>query len=232
MTAVQLTPAVRRTYVFVAIFLASALLLRFGLTTFQGSNDPDDPNVIIRWLRFFSYFTIQSNIVALLATLAVLKGADYSLPWPRALRLTSLMGISITCIVYVTILAGDDHDDGLAQLANLMLHYIGPPLVVLSWIAVGPFARLGLRDVGRALCWPAAWVFYTLMHGWATDWWPYGFIDVGDIGMSQVTLNLSAILVFALILAAIYIGLDRLRRPKDLRRRESAQRESPRSATR
>lgn len=230
MTAVQLTPTARRTYTFVAIFIASALLLRFGLTTFQGSHDPDDPNVLVRWLRFFSYFTIQSNIVALLATLAVLRGADFSQPWQRALRLTSLMGISITCIVYITVLAGDDHDEGLALLANLMLHYIGPPLVVATWLACGPRAGLGFSDLWRTLIWPTLWMLYTLLHGWATDWWPYGFIDIGDIGYAQVAINLLIILGFALVIAAIYIGLERLRWPTT--RRGSAQPELPRSAPR
>jgi hypothetical protein len=202
---------VKQVHAFVAAFIAAALLLRFGLTTLIGSNDPDQPGVLIRWLRFFSYFTIQSNIVALLAALAVVRGAALDAPWQRALRLASLVGISVTGIVYAKVLAGTDHDTGLSQVANLMLHYIGPPLVVISWLLAGPFVGMAVRDIPRMLIWPFAWTGYTLLHGWATDWWPYGFIDVGDIGAGQALVNIIAIFVFAMILCLVFIGLERLR---------------------
>lgn len=233
---------VKRVHAFVAAFIAAALLLRFGLTTFRGSNDPDNAGLLVRWLRYFSYFTIQSNFVAMLAALAVVHGVRLDQPWPRALRLASLVGISVTGIVYVTILAQDDHDTGLSQVANLMLHYIGPPLVVLSWLAVGPFVGMVLRDIPRMLIWPVAWTGYTLLHGWATDWWPYGFIDVGDLGAGKVLVNILAILVFALVLALAYIWLERMRwrasadaaggGESGATRRAPARPESPRSARR
>lgn len=201
----------RRVQAGVAIFIGAALLLRLGLTIFHPDPAPDDPDLLTRLVRFVSYFTIQSNFVALLAALAVVRERPLEQPWWRALRLASLVGMSVTGIVYVAILAADADNKGLSQVANVMLHYVGPPLVVLAWLAAGPGQSLRIADVPRALLWPAAWIAYTLIRGAIVDWYPYGFIDVTLHGYSKVTINILAITVFAVALCLAYIALRRLR---------------------
>lgn len=201
----------KRVQTFVAVFIAAALLLRLGLTIFDPDVAPDNPNLLTRLVRFVSYFTIQSNFVALLAALAVIKSKPLDQPWWRALRLASLVGMSVTGIVYVTILAADLHPTGLSAVANYMLHYIGPPLVVLAWLAAGPAQSLGLRDIPRTLLWPLLWVAYTLIRGAIAHWYPYGFIDVGLHGYGKVSINIIAITVFAIVLSCIFVGLETLR---------------------
>jgi hypothetical protein len=196
----------------VAVFIAAALLLRLLLTIFWPTADLD-PHLLVRLERFASYFTIQSNVAALLASLAVVRGRPLDSPLGRTLRLAALVGMTITAIVYVVVLSGDSHNTGMDQVANLMLHYIGPPLFVLAWVTVGPFPHFELADVGRGLVWPASWIVWTLVHGALTDWYPYPFIDVGVKGYGAVFVSLCFITVFALALNALYIGLARWRSP-------------------
>jgi hypothetical protein len=213
----------KRVQLFVACFVGAALLLRLGLTIFDP--EPDlDPHVLVRLERFISYFTIQSNIVVLLASLAVVAGKPLDEPWWKALRLASLVGITVTGIVYVVVLAGDANNTGLGQVANLMLHYIAPPLTVVAWLAFGPWPDFKISDIPRTLIWPLMWIVYTLIHGAVTDWYPYPFIDVVTKGYGKVTVNIVAITIFAIVLSLVFIGLSRLRR------RGSAPPESPRSA--
>lgn len=201
---------VQRIHLGVAIFIATALTLRLLLTTFWPAGDLD-PHLLVRWERFVSYFTIQSNVAALLASLAVVRGRPLDTPWGRALRLAALVGMTVTCIVYIVVLSGDSTSTGLDQVTNLMLHYIGPPLFVLTWVIFGPWLSLSVADIPRALVWPALWIVYTLIHGAITDWYPYPFIDVVTKGYGKVIVNIAAITVFALILNALYIGIARLR---------------------
>src|SRR6476659_1880762 len=98
------TTTAKRVQLFVACFVGAALLLRLGLTIFHPEADLD-PHVLVRLERFISYFTIQSNIVVFLAALAVVKGKPLDEPWWKALRLASLIGITVTGIVYVVVLA-------------------------------------------------------------------------------------------------------------------------------
>lgn len=200
----------RRIHLAVAAFIAAALLLRLLLTLFWPSADLD-PNVLVRLERFVSYFTIQSNVAALLASIAVVRGHPLDSPLGRALRLAALVGMTVTSIVYIVVLSGDSHDTGLDQVANLMLHYIGPPLFVLVWVAFGPWLSISIRDIPRALIWPALWIVYTLIHGAITKWYPYGFVDVTEHGYAKVIGNIGGITLFALALCALYAGIAKLR---------------------
>lgn len=208
----EASKSARRAHIAVAAFIASALVLRFLLTTFWPTADLD-PHLLVRWERFFSYFTIQSNIAALLASLAVVRGRPLDSPAGRALRLAALVGMTVTCIVYIVVLSGDSTSTGIDQVANLMLHYFGPPIFVLAWVIFGPWLALSAADVPRALIWPLLWIVYTLIHGAITDWYPYPFIDVATKGYGKVAVNIAAITLFALVLNAIYIACARLRAP-------------------
>lgn len=194
----------------VAVFVGSALALRLGLTIFAPDAD-QDPSLWVRLERFVSYFTIQSNFAVLLAALAVLRVDDLETAFMRALRIAAMVGITVTSIVYILILSGDADNSGLSELANLMLHYIGPPLVVGAWVLFGPFQRYVWSDVWRVMIWPSLWVAWTLLHGAVTDWYPYGFIDVVVKGYGEVMVSVGFIAVFAAVLAVGYIWVGRWR---------------------
>lgn len=201
----------QRVHLGVAIFIATALTLRFLLTAFWPADDLD-PALLVRLERFFSYFTIQSNLVALLASMAVVRARPLDTATGRALRLAGLVGMTVTCIVYIVMLSGDADNQGLDEVANLMLHYVGPPLFVGAWLIFGPFWKLGARDVMRMMLWPLLWVVWTLLHGAVTDWYPYPFIDVVEHGYAKVFVNIAVISVFALTLAAACTAVANLRR--------------------
>lgn len=195
----------------VALLIATALLLRFSITTFGDASQASGESLLTRWLHYFSFFTIQSNIVCLLAALAVVRGGALDSPGQRALRLASLMGITVTCIVFIVMLAKDSDETGASQVANVLLHYINPPLVVISWLALGPDSRLRFSDIPRVMIWPLIWLAYTLIYGAIAGWYPYGFVDAGAHGYPDVLTTTLVILAFAIGLAALYILAGRLR---------------------
>lgn len=201
----------RRAHVFLAAFVAAALLLRLGLTIFDPDPAPGDPNLLTRMIRFVSYFTIESNFAVLLASLAVVTDKALGEPWMRALRLASLIGITVTGIVYVTILAGDSDLTGWSSVANYMLHYIAPPLTIVVWLAVGPWPGFAWADLARALIWPLLWIVYTLIHGAIAEWYPYPFIDVIVKGYGKVTVSIIFITIFAVVLGSAFVVIDRWR---------------------
>ncbi|MFT4050299.1 MAG: Pr6Pr family membrane protein [Solirubrobacterales bacterium] len=206
----EVSRTTRRVHIAVAVFVATALGLRLLLTIFWPSADLD-PHLLVRLERFISYFTIQSNIAALLASLAVVRGRPLDTAVGRALRLAALVGMTVTCIVYIVVLSGDSTNTGMDQVTNLMLHYFGPPIFVLAWVFFGPFLSLGWSDIPRALIWPLLWIVYTLVHGAITGWYPYPFIDVTAKGYADVFVSIGFITLFALLLSAAFVGVARLR---------------------
>lgn len=216
----QIGPVARRAALLLVLIGSAALLLRLGLTIFAPDPEPGNPGLATRLVRFVSYFTVQSNAAVVLAALAVLVGRDLTITRERALRLAAVVGITVTGVVYATLLAGDMPKEGLSRVASLLLHFVMPPAAVLAYVVVGPWVGLRWSDLPRMLLWPVAWIGWTLLHGELAGWYPYGFVDVGKHGYGTVLGVVLGILVAAAALGPPIIAYDRWRaapRPAEVR---------------
>lgn len=157
-----------------------------------------------RFLRTLSFFTIESNILVGItsAQLAVRPDRDGAV-W-RVVRLDALLGITVTGIVYSTVLARVHEPKGWEQVStNFAFHYLVPIAAVLGWLLLGPRPRITWTVLRNALIWPLAYFAYTLVHGAITHWYPYPFVDVPTHGYSRVILN--ALIVTAVLGAVAYV---------------------------
>jgi len=141
--------------------------------------------------NFFSYFTVLSNLVALvvLAVGAYRVGGGGSLASERweMLRGAAVLCMGITGVVYALLLA--DVDVSTPGFSNAVLHKVMPLVVVLDWLIKLPRVPLAFR---RALLWlafPLAYLPYTLVRGPIVDWYPYPFLDPDEHGYAHVALN-------------------------------------------
>lgn len=196
----------------------AALVLQFVLILRGGSvlSEVNPPATGARILRYFSYFTIQSNIlVAVIAwTLVARRNTDRT--WWRVVRLDAVAGITVTGLVVWLILAPWMKENGFTLhgadlLADRLLHVVVPLVAVIGWIAFGPRRQVTLRDLLLTLIWPLAWIGYTLIHGGITDWYPYPFVDVTVHGYGPVLLNCLGIAVLLLIVIGVLLVAGRWR---------------------
>ena len=188
-----------------ALFLVLALTVQLALVLRAGSGVPHGTRVI----RFFSYFTVESNIlVAAGASLVAVDPARDSLWW-RVLRLDGLVGIAVTGVIYSSVLAGLHSLTGWDKATDVALHYISPVAAVAGWLAFGPRPRINVRTIGLALIWPVAWLGYTLAHGAATSWYPYPFVNVGEHGYSRVLANCLVVTIVLGVVAGAAWLVDR-----------------------
>jgi hypothetical protein len=174
----------------------------------------DVPPAATRVVRFFSYFTIESNLLVAItsALLAMRPGRDGRLF--RVLRLDALFGITITGIVYAVLLAPQHDPHGINAATNAGLHYVVPALAVVGWLLFGPRPRIDETTLLLALIWPALYIAYTLAHGAASDWYPYPFIDAAHLGYATALRNGVGMVILMAGVATVYRVLDhRLPRP-------------------
>ena len=170
-----------------------------------------------RLLRVASFFTIQSNVLVGVtsAQLAMRPGRDGAV-W-RVARLDGLVGITVTGIVYSTVLAKIHEPKGWEQVSsNFAFHYAVPVLAVLGWLLFGPRPRVDAAVLRWSLLWPVLWFAYTLLHGRISTWYPYPFVDVTSHGYGRVLVN--ALLVTAVLGAvslAFALGDAKLRTAPD-----------------
>lgn len=192
----------------VSLVVQLVLLLVGGTDANTGDSQVDVP-VGTRLVRLFSYFTIQSNLLVLAAsvTLALDPRRD-GRGW-RVLRLDALLGIVVTGLVYWTLLAPTVTLAGAALLTGLGFHLVSPVAAVVVWVLYGPRPRVGWSTLGWAFAWPLAWIAYTFVHGAVTGWYPYPFLDVTAVGYPSALLATGAVLVLGVLVLLVLRWLDR-----------------------
>ena len=166
-----------------------------------------------RLVRLFSYFTIQSNVLAAIAAGMLLWRPDRRGRVFAVLRLDALLCIAVTGIVYHAVLAGLQELTPSGALANLMLHTVVPVGTVVAWLVVGPRPRLSPAVVGWSLVYPLGWIAYTFVRGAIVDWYPYPFLDVSEIGLQSALVRTGVVAVIFLVLAFAVLGLEKILPP-------------------
>lgn len=159
--------------------------------------------------RFFSYFTIQSNVLVAVTALAPAIGRGVDSRWWAVARLAAVVGITVTGVVHLLLLRPILHLTGVDWWADLLLHAVVPVLALVGWLVLGPRGRAERRDVAPALAWPVLWLVATLALGPVVHWYPYPFLDVSKHGLGSVLLVCLAVAVLFVGLAFGAVALDR-----------------------
>jgi hypothetical protein len=114
-----------------------------------------------RIIRVVSFFTILSNLLSGIVSAQLARRPDRDGPGWRPLRLAALVGITVTGIVYSTVLAAIHQPNGAAEVTvNTIVHYVVPVLMVAGWLLFGPRPRIDRRAIGWSLLFPCS--------GWPT----------------------------------------------------------------
>lgn len=218
MTAPRTQRPARIWHAGVALLLAAALFTQFVLSaTGIGSTDPD-ADMGTRIIRLFSFFTILSNILfcAISVTLTIRPDRRGGIVW-RVLRLDSVLCMTVTGLIFITVLRGLESLQGLRMVTDVVFHYAAPVLAIAGWLLFGPRPRITGRVVLLALIPPILWAIYTLIRGVGAEWYPYPFIDVIENGYGRVFGNILAVSVLFVGLGLLVWYLDRRLPRTDIR---------------
>jgi len=161
-----------------------------------------------RVLRFFSYFTIQSNLLAAGTALSLIARPNRDGRRWRVLRIAAIVGMTVTFVVYMIALRPLLHLDGIARLTNIGFHYVAPVLTVGGWLIFGPWPRIDVESLVRHLAWPFSYLIYILVLGAVTGWYPYPFIDVSQLGYRRTLSNALVVTVLLLFVGVVYRIID------------------------
>lgn len=165
--------------------------------------------------NFFSFFTIQSNIlgVAALFALVLVPRARRSAFFDGA-RGAVVLYIAITGVVFALLLAGLQEDlQTTIPWVDFVVHKLMPVVLVADWLIDPSRHKLPRWTVLAWLAYPLAWFTYTLVRGETVDWYPYPFVDVSKLGYDGVLGRSVGLFVgFALAAAALlWLGNRRAR---------------------
>lgn len=196
-----------------AVVVGVALVTQLGLVVTGESvlvTTGPIPNLPTRLVRFVSYFTIQSNLLVLITALTLVRDPAYDAPTWRVLRLNAVVGITVTGVIHWFLLRPILDLTGLSALTDTLLHLVVPVLAVTGWVVFGPRPRIARTLLLPSLVWPIAWLVYVLIFGAATMWYPYPFVDVGELGYARTAVNAVGIAALLLAVSAVFMYADRV----------------------
>lgn len=146
-----------------------------------------------RGLNVFAFFTVQSNLlVGISSLLLAINPTRPSLAF-RGARLTGVVAIALTFVVFHLALRDLQDLTGQAAVADFLLHTASPILCVAGWLIYGPRRQTSVQVVLLTVVFLLAWGLFTLVRGEYIGWYPYPFIDVATHGYVRVGVNLTAI---------------------------------------
>jgi hypothetical protein len=157
---------------------------------------------------YFSFFTILTNIGAVLVYTSLLSSSGYAwLPAFAGPRMRAGVAVSIAMvfIVYATVLARLWQPQGLFLLCDVLLHYVTPVVFVLWWLISGADGRTRWSDISWWVLYPIAYLAYALARAPFAGEVPYPFLDVAKNGAASVAI--AALAITALFLAICFVAV-------------------------
>lgn len=170
------------------------------------------------FLNFISYFTILSNLLVALTL-------TYFSLWPytklgiyfSSVKTQSAVAlyIFIVGLVYNFVLRGIWQPTGWQLIADNLLHVAVPVFYVFYWFVFIPKGVLTWTDGITWVYFPLAYLIYSLIRGHFTEWYPYPFLNVKEIGYEKVLFNSGLMVVAFMTMGLFLIMINRnLKRTK------------------
>lgn len=192
----------------VAALSLSGIIAQLVFTAGRGTLDPT---------RFFGYFTIQSNLIAIAAlTLGAwwLARGRTQPQWLLTLRAGAATYMATTGVVFALLLRDSTvgADFNLAYADDVM-HIWVPLAVIVDWVLVGDRPRYRWDRVWPILAFPTLWALLTLLRGTFIDgFYAYPFLHPEIAGgWGRVAVAVVCIAGFIGIVACAIVWLSRFR---------------------
>ena len=166
------------------------------------------------FVSFFSFFTIDSNVgaVVVFAIGAVLLLRRVDDPrWFAVLRASATAYMVVTFIVYNLLLRGIALPQGTTlPWSNEVLHVVAPLLIIIDWLFAPGRRRLEWKELRIVVAFPIIWVGYTLIRGPLAynevakkpSWYPYPFLDP-----SLSPEGYFSVAFYVILIAGVIIGV-------------------------
>jgi hypothetical protein len=158
--------------------------------------------------NFFSFFTVLSNTAAVVMLVLLAARPDRVSDGGFSIfRGAVTVYMSVTGLVYATLLGPTGIDVGLTEpWVNWSLHILGPLAIGADWVINRPPSRLPDTALLIWLGFPAAYLVYSLIRGAIVDWYPYPFLDPGEVGgYGGVAIWSGVVLVVILVFGYGYL---------------------------
>jgi hypothetical protein len=163
-------------------------------------------------IRFFSFFTILTNsLVAIYFSLITLKAEKrlFACIYQPGTLTAITVYITIVGLVYQIILRPLWQPTGLQKIVDELLHTLIPIIVIIYWYLYEKKLLVNYRDIPKWLIYPSIYLIYILIRGRFSNFYPYPFINLVNLGLSKVFINSILLVVLFAGLSAGYVRVGK-----------------------
>ncbi|MEO6187639.1 MAG: Pr6Pr family membrane protein [Ginsengibacter sp.] len=163
--------------------------------------------------RYFSFFTILTNLLVIICSTILFFGKDRSKNTffyrPQTIAAIAVY-ITVVGLVYNLILRFLWQPQGLQFVVDELLHTIIPILFILFWLLFVPKSGLRLKDIFPWLLYPFFYIIYILIRGAFSGFYPYPFINVNELGYNKVFLNSGILVAVFVVFSLLFVVIGNL----------------------
>ena len=84
---------------------------------------------------------------------------------------------------------------GWEKIANFILHYVTPVMMLSNWLLISRKDGLRLSQVPPWMAFPAVYAALVMLRGQLTGIYPYGFLNVAQIGWGASLMNVAGMIL-------------------------------------
>jgi len=164
----------------------------------------------------YVYFTNQSNlllaVVMLWGGIAVLARRAEPPPWLFGAVTLFLLITGLVSYLILDPAPPGEEVIALGLTHDQLVHRLTPIATFVHFLLLVPHRRLRIRTAAYWLLYPVAYCTFSTVRGLLspTSDYPYGFVDVSDLGYDGLVLNVLIYGVGFFVLGLVLVGLDRL----------------------
>jgi hypothetical protein len=170
-------------------------------------------SLVAEVVRYFSYFTILTNLLVAICVTSVLlnrrssTGRIFSRP---AVQSGIALYILVVGITYSVALRQIWNPVGLQLVADRVLHDVIPVLYTLYWAFFVPKNSFRWSDPLWWLVYPFVYLVYVMIRGGFIDEYPYYFLDPVLFDWSGVWMSIAVLFAGFAALGYLMVGISRL----------------------
>lgn len=160
-------------------------------------------------IRFFTFFTILSNIlVALVFTAEWLQPNLLKFFAKSNTQVAVAVYIFVVGFVYNTILRFIWQPKGWDKVADELLHLVLPIAYILYWYFKFSKQTINYKSIFGWLLFPMIYIFVVMIRGYFSNYYPYPFLNVSDLGIEQVLWNSIYMTLFFVIVSYVFYRIN------------------------
>jgi hypothetical protein len=160
-------------------------------------------------LRFFTFFTILTNLLIGICCVSVAAGVNNFFTKINMLN-AAVVYITIVGIIYNVVLRGQFVLTGVDKFLNEVLHVVVPVLYIIYWVLFVPKNNLQWKNALPWIWYPLIYLGIILIRGAISNYYPYPFVDVKTIGYSNALLNSFFVTLAFLFISFLFIGIAKM----------------------